>query len=921
MTQPVLRQDIETLNGLLERTLIEQAGTELTDSLKHLRQLAQERRAGLPGAEERLVQRIRTYSDSQLDQLVRALSLSFDLANLAEDMQRIRVLRDRERQAGLAVRPESLGDAIAKLKGAGTPPEVVQSLLDRLQIGLTFTAHPTEAKRRTTRRILRQLRTSLTAINRNDLLPRERESFLEAIMAGLTLLWQVDPMRPQPPTVMQEVERGLFFFDGLWEIIPQIMDDLRSALAVSYPGHSFRISPFLRFGSWIGGDRDGNPFVTAGITGQTLGLLQRAAIERHIRVAKQLNQLLVMSDKGLGKSDPVTASIKGMPAEYAHLQGPSKAAVNHEVYRQWLNVIDARLHHTLLASNGTKHDHAGQPVVPYSNAQELEHDVKQLALSLEQTNGRRIADVFINSWLDQIATFGLQVAALDVRQDSRVHVEVLGEIFSGLNICPDYAALDEAGRQQMLLTAKVSKEQLLGLELSPMAKETVDLFQLLATSVLQGGTERLGGHVISMTHYASDLLAVLWFWKWAWGATVSAGTPLAYMPIVPLFETIDDLHRGAQVLEDLMSIEAYSKYLHLGSVSDPTQIVMVGYSDSTKDGGYLAACWGLYRAQDRLASTTREKGVRVVLFHGRGGALGRGGGPAARAIMSLPPASVGGSLKMTEQGEVLAERYDDPQIAYRHMEQVTWATLLVSGLETPPPPVEWLEVMDRAAEKSFKVYRSLVDRPGFLKYFDLATPISEIERLPIGSRPSRRRERKSLSDLRAIPWTFAWTQSRHLIPAWFGLGSALSAEAEGNNGDWSQFQSMYKSWPLFKAVIDNAELALMKADLSIAQRYAELVEDPEAKEVWTAIATEYQTSRAAVLLITGETSLLSSTPWLQLSIQQRNPNVDPLNLVQIEFLRRLREKVVAGELEAAERLQQSVRLTIQGIAAGLRTTG
>lgn len=481
MTQPVLRQDIETLNGLLERTLIEQAGTELTDSLKHLRQLAQERRAGLPGAEERLVQRIRTYTDSQLDQLVRALSLSFDLANLAEDMQRIRVLRDRERQAGLAVRPESLGDAIAKLKGAGTPPETVQGLLDRLQIGLTFTAHPTEAKRRTTRRILRQLRTSLTAINRNDLLPRERESFLEAIMAGLTLLWQVDPMRPQAPTVMQEVERGLFFFDGLWEIIPQIMGDLRSALAASYPGHLFRVSPFLRFGSWIGGDRDGNPFVTAGITGQTLGLLQRAAIERHIRVAKQLNQLLVMSDKGLGKTDPVATSVKGLPAEYAHLQGSSKAAVNHEVYRQWLNVIDARLQHTLLASNGTKHDHAGQPLVPYTNAQELEHDVKQLALSLEQTNGKRIADVYINSWLDQITTFGLQVAALDVRQDSRVHVEVLGEIFSKLNICPDYAALDEAGRRHVLLTAKVSKDQLLGLELSPMAKETVDLFQLLAT--------------------------------------------------------------------------------------------------------------------------------------------------------------------------------------------------------------------------------------------------------------------------------------------------------------------------------------------------------------------------------------------------------------------------------------------------------
>ena len=448
------------------------------------------------------------------------------------------------------------------------------------------------------------------------------------------------------------------------------------------------------------------------------------------------------------------------------------------------------------------------------------------------------------------------------------------------------------------------------------------MFKLLVRIVRAHGPERLGGHVISMTHEPSDLLAVLWFWRWAWKATPGDDSrPLVYLPIIPLFETIEDLRRGPEVLDALLKVPAYHEYLQTSPLREPTQVVMVGYSDSTKDGGYLAACWGLFRVQSRLAEVACQQGLKLVIFHGRGGALGRGGGPAARAILSLPPNSVDCSLRMTEQGEVLAERYDDPQIARRHLEQVTWATMLVSAEPQPEVQPTWIEMLDRMSVSSFKFYRQLVEHPGFLAYFDLATPISEIERLPIGSRPSRRRERRSLSDLRAIPWTFAWTQSRQFLPAWYGLGTALLAEAS-DAGGWKLLQDLYGTWPLFQAVVDNAVLALAKADMGIAQRYAELTPpDSDARAVWTLIEQEFQRTQSATLMITQEPVLLANTPWLQRSIQERNPSVDPLNLIQIELIRRMRAAIDQNDEETATRLSELARFTIQGVASGLRTTG
>lgn len=932
-----LRHDIDELNHLLELVLAEQAGPGLVETLRQIRQLALERRRGLPGAEDRLAERITRLSEEDIASLVRALGLYFDLANLAEDLQRVRVLRERERAARDAAPAESIIDAVTRWKQAGLTHSEVQDLLNRLLIDLVFTAHPTEAKRRTTRRILRELRSTLQTSRCADILPREQIESREHLLSALTLLWQIDPIRSQRPTVMHEIERGLFFLESLWQIVPVLHRQLRQALRRHYPEREFQVPPWLRFGSWIGGDRDGNPFVTTEVTAWALRRLRQAAVERHLATCRHLVQRLVMSERQFPVDAALHQALMSTLTRWPGLKSAVDSVSDVEVYRRWLKIIEARLEASMTTDIEAPADSPG-----YRTGRELLDDVQLLADSIAHHQGQRIVAGYLESWLDQIATFGLQAAALDIRQDSRVHVEVCHEIFHHLGLCEDYHTTNEEERQRILLLGPQVGHELVHAELSEIARETLNLFLLLVRVVRTEGLERLGGHIISMTHQPSDVLAVWWLWEWAWRALPDEQRPVApSLPIIPLFETIEDLQRGPHVLTALLQIPQYQEYLRRSVATTetssglrqraavqstiPTQVVMVGYSDSTKDGGYLAASWGLFRVQEQLAEVARAQGIRLIVFHGRGGALGRGGGPAARAILSLPPQSVGGALRMTEQGEVLAERYDDPHIAQRHLEQVTWATMLVSGLPAETIPVEWPQLLDRLAKRAFRCYRQLVEHPAFLTYFGLATPIAEIERLPIGSRPARRRERKSLADLRAIPWTFAWTQCRHILPAWFGLGTALVDEIhqQSDAGDWHPLQTLYDRWPHFQAVIDNAALALAKADLGIARRYAELAieREPEAQTVWKMIEEEYHRSRAAVLMITREPALLSGTPWLQRSIQERNPTVDPLNLIQIELMRRIRQAVEQGQDELAERLGELARLTIQGIAAGLRTTG
>ena len=916
----LLRRDVRLLGDMLGSVITELAGPEALALVEEVRTLARDRRAGRHDAERLLAARIESLDTSQAETVARAFSIYFDLVNIAEDRQRVRVLRERERERSPQPIGESLAAGIAELKSLGLSAADVQQALDRLSIELVFTAHPSEAKRRSIRAKLRRMRHSLQEFDRADLLPRERSDHESDLHSELDVLWQTEFLRPTRPTVLDEVERGLSIMPRLWEAVPQVHASLRRGLAECYPGESFRIRPFLTFGSWMGGDRDGNPFVTADVTERTLLRLRSAAIDRHLDWCTQLHDLLTISLHAASGAQPLVERLATLATTWPDLAVVLEPLAPHEIYRRWVRMIRFRLERSRTTS-------LAEPAAAaaYASGSELEADVALLVECLGEDHG--LADHSpATHWLDLVRTFGLHMTRLDVRQDARAYGDIMGEILAVAGRVADaetFSGLDEQARRALLVssmpgaeappTATVAAIPADGL--SPLTSDTLRLFELLHRAIARCGPECIGAAIISLTRSPADVLSVLWLWRWARGQAAARGEAVATsdIDISPLFEKIHDLAHAHDTLAAILDEPAYR--VHLAGRGH-RQIVMVGYSDSTKDGGYLAACCGLQTAQGNLHAAAAARGVSLTFFHGRGGSLGRGGGPAARGILSLPPETLDGSLRLTEQGEVLAERYDDTEVACRHLEQVSWATLVASSVRRSEPRREWTDVAARMAERSWSVYRELVDQPGFIRYFSETTPIDDIETLPIASRPSRRRGERTLDDLRAIPWVFAWTQSRCMIPAWYGLGTALVEVKYDDRHAWQNVCDMYRQWPFFQATIDNATLALAKADMYIAQRYSELVDDADVRRpIWQRIAAERDRTRQAILDIVGGGELLATTPWFQRSIEARNPYIDPLNLIQIEFMRRRRER------PDDESLRDLLRLCVQGIAAGMRTTG
>ncbi|HEX4146679.1 MAG TPA: phosphoenolpyruvate carboxylase [Pirellulales bacterium] len=917
MSNDLLRRDVRMLADMLGAIISRLAGPAALEMVEEIRLLARERRGGAREAEQQLADKIAAFDHDQARTVARAFSIFFDLANIAEDRQRVRVLREREARLDPQPIPETLAAGIAELKQAGFGPEAVQQALDNLSVELVFTAHPSEAKRRSIRAKLRRMRHSLEELDRDDLLPRERRRAEASLQAELSVLWQTEFLRPSRPTVLEEVERGLSIMPRVWEVVPLVYQSLELSLAEHYPGHAFQVPVFLRFGSWMGGDRDGNPHVTAEVTARTLCQLRNSAIDRHLLICKQMYDYLTISETAAAASwqlgQKVDEAIKQWPALAEALAGVAP----HEAYRRWIKTVEWRLTQSRVSD-------IEWPAKPgdYGDGSGLVADVTAICECLAIDFGSLLSDSAARRWLDLTRTFGLHLTRLDIRQDARRYQEVLTEIFQALNVTENFAGLDDAGRTKVLVDTIDFAGDVQPERLSPLTVDTLRLYRVIQRAMVRFGASCLGANVISLTRSSSDVLGVLWLWRHAQASAEHTGKPRSKseLKIAPLFEKIGDLQRAGQTLESMLSNPLYAEYL---AGQGNRQVVMVGYSDSTKDGGYLAACWGLQRAQSELHRVAAAHGVSLTFFHGRGGSLGRGGGPAARGILSLPSESFDGTLRLTEQGEVLAERYDDVQIAYRHLEQVTWATLVGATVRRQSPRPEWVELVEQLSQRSLAVYRDLVDQPGFMQFFAETTPIEEIENLPIGSRPARRRGERSLGDLRAIPWVFSWTQNRSIIPAWFGLGTAL-AEAKGHDpAAWSAIGEMYEHWPFFRATIENAVLALAKADMYIAQRYANLTGSSETRSViWQRIAAEFQRTRGAILDLQGEPELLAATPWFQRSIEARNPYIDPLNLIQIEFMKRRRAQA-AGEEDVAEeqRLRDLLRLTVQGIAAGMRTTG
>ncbi|TWT49583.1 Phosphoenolpyruvate carboxylase [Rubripirellula amarantea] len=915
-TSDDLRREIGYLGTVLGDTIEEFAGKESLDIVEKLRRAAWDRRVGRANADEQMKTLVAELDPEQMRVVIRAFTIFLDLLNLVEDRRRVQVLNDRATEAYPNPRRESIRAAIAELKASGKSADEVQTLISHLLVDLVFTAHPTDAKRRSVRNKLRTIRHLMQDYN-SDQTPRDHERTEHAIRAEIAKLWQTDFIRPWRPTVMQEVARGLSIKPVLWNEVPRITAELDSALAANYGDEVVRKRPFVVFGSWIGGDRDGHPGVTADVTEETFSWLRREAIKFHLATCDRLFDSLSLSDRQVPVDPRITDAIQRMTSSFPELSSRLEQLPPGEWCRRWLSIIRWRLEQSEAQSEAQAEHQDGQSSdgAAYDSACQLAGDVALIETVLRDLPGSRYVTSDVKAWQSQIDTFGLHLAKLDVRQNAAVYTEVVNELLKrgGWSDAPE--SLDESGRCEALTSSLGEKVPNLD-GASAMTLETIALFRTLHKIARTYSMAAIGTHVISMTSTPSDALTVLWLWQ----LTTEESDPdqaESCLPIVPLLETIGDLQAGPSILSGMLSIPAYRELLRR---QGDRQMIMLGYSDSTKDGGYLSACWSLHQAQQALVEIASEHQIELTFFHGRGGSLGRGGGPAARSILSLPSGTFHGNLRLTEQGEVLADRYDDPAIAHRHLEQVVWSSLLAGGATKSLDSEQWYETMSELADRSFAKYRELLEQPGFVKFFRQVTPISEIEQLPIGSRPSRRKPDGGLADLRAIPWVFSWTQSRCLIPAWYGIGTAMAPLLDDNQRR-SDLQAMYKEWPFFRALIDNAELALAKSDLKIAGEYASLAEGQDALQTIAAmVADEYRSSCRSILAVLNQQELLDGTPWLKESIRVRNRFIDPLNMIQVELLRRGQSADPSNEADSAE-LRQLTRLSINGIAAGMRTSG
>ena len=936
-----LSATIHFLGDLLGEVIREQAGAAAFELEERVRAVAKDLRA--TGGPEQLAQMraiVAGLAPAEVCALIKSFSVYFALVNLSEQLQRVWVLRDRALRHPAAPGSETIAAAVADLERRGVDGHALQRWLDSALILPVFTAHPTEAKRRTTLEKLRRIADAVERMHDGALLPSEADEIARMIVEEIVGLWQSDEVRVVRPTVIDEVKNGLYYFEAtLIDLVPRLYRELEQALASSYPQQSWQVPPVLRFGSWMGGDRDGNPYVTPEITVETIRLLRTTALRRHINAVEELSHRLGQSTRQVGISADLQRSLEQDAARFPDVAELLARRNPYEPYRQKCTYIREKLLRSRDHAAGHTPDwgSAGPPPqgLLYHRHEELLDDLRVMERSLCVYAGAAVADGALRDLIRQVEVFGLHLATLDIRQHSERHIAALAEVLALAGVCSDYGALDEAGRVELLAREVANPRPLIPARLPYSAEtiETIETFRTVAAVLEQLNPQAIQTYIISMTTGASDLLAALLFAKEAGLYRPEAG--ISRLDIVPLFETGADLANCASIMEACLQLPAYREHLRLrGDVQE----VMIGYSDSNKDVGFVAANWALYQAQRALRDLMARHAVGLRLFHGRGGAIGRGGGPANQAILAQPPGSTGNQIKITEQGEVISDRYGLPKLAHRHLEQLVNAVLRAGFAPREDVGPAWEQALEQLAAIARRHYRALVyEHPDFLRYFRTATPIAEISRLKIGSRPASRKNSDRIEDLRAIPWVFSWMQSRHTLPGWYGLGFALETFVRGQgSGVRDQgadspdprpltpdalglLQEMYSNWPFFRTMIDNAQMILGKADLHIAERYAELVPEPEvAQAVFGQIRAEYERTRRMVCQVARIERLLDNTPVLQRSIVLRNPYVDPLSYIQVELLGRLRAAPDAPDHTA---LEDAILLSISGIAAGLKNTG
>ncbi|QGQ45034.1 phosphoenolpyruvate carboxylase [Metabacillus sediminilitoris] len=907
-----LRRDVKALGHILGEILVHHGGTELLDKVEKLRVMAKTLRNQFDKEiYQELKEEIVNLDPPMRNQVIRAFSIYFHLINAAELNHRIRRRREYQLQDDHVVQPASIESALLSLKENKIDEATIQNVLNTLSLELIITAHPTEATKRSVIEIQKRISNILKALDNNMLTKRERKKLEDSLLNEVTILWQTDELRDRKPTVIDEVRNGLYYFDQtFFDVLPDIHQDLEKGLIEQFPDHKWEVPNFLRFGSWIGGDRDGNPNVTPEVTWETLERHRDLAIKKYNEALVDVMKRFSHSITRVNISEELLENVKN--DEKIYLTNEKKWPVENEVYRRKLAVIIARL------------NEVGKSEIGYTSSDELLED---LFLIHRSVNNHQPADrqlKMLEKLIRQVQIFGFHLATLDIRNHSGEHEAAITEILRKVKVTDDYSLLSEEEkiktlenvlrdpRPVLLLNEDYSKETQQMLQVFTMIKKAHETF----------GKKSILVYLVSMTEAASDLLEVLVLAKEAGIYRLHAdGTVESHLNVAPLLETIDDLTAGPDIMEKLFNMDVYRNHL---KIHGDSQEIMLGYSDGSKDGGTLTANWKLYKAQIEIHDMAKRYNIGLKFFHGRGGSLGRGGGPLNRSILSQPVETLGDGVKITEQGEVLSSRYLLEDIAYRSLEQAT-STLLEASVNLSEESEQqhirekaWEVAMEEISAVSLKKYQSLVfEDPGFLTYFTEATPLKEIGEFTIGSRPMKRKNSTRLEDLRAIPWVFAWTQSRQLLPAWYAAGTGLESFASKGEENLKLLQRMYEEWPFFRSTIDNLQMALMKADITTAKEYTDLVNDKDiADRIFGNITNEYEKTKAILLKISGDEELLDHTPNIKESVHHRNPYVDPLNFLQVELIKELRQQE-----EPNEELLTEVLLTISGIAAGLRNTG
>jgi phosphoenolpyruvate carboxylase len=909
-----LRRDINLLGRVLGRILIEQEGEELFETEEEVRLLCKRLRFDYdPELDERLRRRIGAMSVEKLRRIVRAFSVYFQLVNIAERYHRVRRRRQYESAPDSPPQRASVASALARLKSEGLGKEALRSVLEEMSVGLVMTAHPTEAMRRSVRRKHVRIGEMLEAMESPDLTWKEQRRLEEDLAEEITVLWQTEELRVRRPEVDQEIERTLLFFENpLISATLEAYREFEDELSRQFPEETPRLGRILEFGSWVGGDQDGNPFVEPEMITTALGLHREIILGRHLASVVWLADHMSQSAGMFPVSEELRRSVVRDEWLMPGLVGRYSEVDPNEVYRRKLLFMSERLRLAL--------EQPGSPSA-YSGVSEFLNDLSTIRDSLLQNGGVRVAEGGLRDLIRQAEVFGFHLAKLDVRQESFTVVRAVAHLVS-VGTGEDLLSMDEAARAA-LLRRLIADPDLSLPEPEDVPEETrkvLETFGRIRRAKEEHSGTPVETFILSMARNAGDVLCVQLLARRAGLLEVDedGGCTANHLRVTPLFETVEDLGRAPEVLRELLEDRFYRSSL---TKSDDLQEIMLGYSDSGKDAGYVTSNWTLYKAQGLLSSVARKHGVNLRLFHGRGGSAGRGGGPSYQAIMAQPPHTLRGRIRITEQGEVISFKYSMRGLARRNLDTVLAAVLEASADETPDEPEpQWVEIMEGLSAKARDTYLGLVyEDEDFLTFFSEASPIGELSLLNMGSRPARRVQNTAVDSLRAIPWVFAWTQNRFLLPSWYGAGTALGGYAFTESG-LAVLREMYVGWAFFRTLVDFMQMTLAKSDLRIAEHYTSLVSDPATRRrLWTRISEEHVDCVRSILLITENENLLDDSPVLQRSIRLRNPYVDPLSYIQVALLRRLR--ALSEISKEREGVLNTLLLSISGVSSGMLNTG